>query len=257
MRDLLGNISDGKPPDPVESARGAMRPQRRRRFYAQADVGACPEGFAVLLDGKPAETPAGGRLAGPNRAVAGAMAAEWNAQGELIELASMSLTRLANTIIDGIVNAPRSVADEVAKYIASDLFLYRAAEPVSLVARQAEFWDPVLAWALEALGARFTPAEGVIFVPQPEPALAAARAAIPRDAWRLGAVHSVTTLTGSALLALALAADQISVDAAWAAAHVDEDRNMEQWGRDALALERRALRFAELQVASTVLRLVS
>jgi len=257
MRDLLDDISDGKPPDPVEAARGAMRPRRRRRSYEQADVGACTEGFAVLLDGKPAKTPAGRLLAGPNRALAQALAAEWNAQGEFIELARMSLTRLANTIIDGIVNAPQPVADEVAKYLASDLVLYRAAEPAGLVARQARLWDPVLAWARESLGARFTLAEGVIFVPQPEPALRAARAAIPRDAWRIGAVHSVTTLTGSALLALALAADQISVDAAWAAAHVDEDWNMEQWGRDAAALERRALRFAELQAAAAVLRLVS
>jgi chaperone required for assembly of F1-ATPase len=256
MRDLLDNISDGKPPDPVEAARGGMRPRRRRRSYEQADVGAGTEGFAVLLDGKPAKTPAGRLLAGPNRAVAQAMAAEWSAQGEFIELTRMSLTRLANTIIDGIVNAPQPVADEVAKYLASDLVLYRAAEPAGLVARQVQLWDPVLAWAREALGARFTPAEGVVFVAQPEPALCAARAAIPRDAWRIGAVHSVTSLTGSALLALALAAEQISVDATWAAAHVDEDWNMEQWGRDAAALERRALRFAELQAAAAVLRLV-
>jgi chaperone required for assembly of F1-ATPase len=257
MRDLLENVSGGSPPDPVEAARLSMRPKQHRRFYVQAEVAAFTEGFAILLDGKPAKTPAGRLLAGPNRAIAQAMAAEWGAQGEFIELARMPLTRLANTVIDGIVNAPQSVAEDTAKYLASDLVLYRAVEPAGLAARQAEHWDPVLAWAGDALGARFTLAEGVIFVPQPEPALAAARAAIPRDAWRIGAVHSVTTLTGSALIAIALAADQISVDTAWAAAHVDEDWNMEQWGRDAPALERRALRFAELQAAATVLRLIS
>src|ERR1700674_320796 len=112
MRDLLEHIFDGEPPDPVEAARRAMRPQRRRRFYEQVDVGACTEGFAVLLDGKPAKTPSGRHLAGPNRALAEALAAEWTGQGEFIELARMPLTRLANTIIDGIVNAPQPVADD-------------------------------------------------------------------------------------------------------------------------------------------------
>jgi chaperone required for assembly of F1-ATPase len=254
MRDQLENIGDGKPPDPVEAARRAMRVQRRRRFYEQADVGAGSEGFVVLLDGKPARTPGGRLLAGASRPLARAIAAEWNAQGELIEHGRMPLTRLANTVIDGIVNASQPVADEIAKYLATDLVLYRAVEPAGLVSRQAQHWDPLLAWASDALGARFTPAEGVMFVAQPEAAIAAARAAIPQDAWRLGALHSITTLTGSALLALALAADQISVDAAWAAAHVDEDWNMEQWGCDAFALERRASRFAELQAAATMLR---
>ena len=116
----------------------------------------------------------------------------------------------------------------------------RAAGTASNARRQ--HWDPVLAWAREALGARFSLGEGVVHVAQPEAALAAARAAIPADPWRLGAVHAVTTLTGSALIALALARGGLSAEAAWQAAHVDEDWNMEQWGRDELALERRAFR---------------
>ena len=93
------------------------------------------------------------------------------------------------------------------------------------------------------------------FVPQPEAALAAARAAIPRDA-RLGRsggsarCMSITTLTGSALIALAVLHGRLSIEEAWAAAHVDEDWNMELWGRDELALERRAFRFAEMQAAA-------
>jgi chaperone required for assembly of F1-ATPase len=96
----------------------------------------------------------------------------------------------------------------------------------------------------------------VRFVTQPEAAVAAARRAIPQGPWRLGAVHVITTLTGSALIALALAAEALTLDDAWKAAHVDEDWNMEQWGRDAVALDRRAIRFAEMQAAATVLRLV-
>src|SRR5262249_30998793 len=112
---------------------------------------------------------------------------------------------------------------------------------------------PVLAWVRETLGASFVLAEGIAFVAQPAQSLSAASSAIPTDPWRLGAMHAVTTLTGSALIAIALARGALSVDAAWAAAHVDEDWNMKFWGRDALALERRAARFSEMQAAATVL----
>jgi chaperone required for assembly of F1-ATPase len=94
-----------------------------------------------------------------------------------------------------------------------------------------------------------------MFVDQPEEAVQAAKVAIPADAWRLGALSSITTLTGSALLALALLRGRLSADEAWVAAHVDEDWNMETWGRDERALERRAKRFAELKAAADVLRL--
>jgi chaperone required for assembly of F1-ATPase len=87
--------------------------------------------------------------------------------------------------------------------------------------------------------------------------VARARAAIPREPWRLGALHAVTTLTGSALMALALSRGDIGLDATWAAAHVDEDWNMEFWGRDEVALERRAYRFAEMRAAAQVLEEVA
>ena len=135
----------------------------------------------------------------------------------------------------------------------SDLVFYRASGPEQLRERQAQHWDPILAWAREALGAQFKPAEGVVHIAQPPAALAAATAAIPTDPWRLGAIHAVTTLTGSALIALALARGALSADAAWQAAHVDEDWNMEQWGRDEMALKRRAFRLAEFQAAAMVL----
>jgi chaperone required for assembly of F1-ATPase len=166
----------------------------------------------------------------------------------------MPLTRLANSIIDGVSERSAPVAEEVARYLASDLICYRAGSPRGLVERQTREWDPIVEWARDVLGARLLLAEGVVHVTQPEAALAAAGAAIPGDPWRLGALHSVTTLTGSALLALALAQGCITADEAWAAAHVDEDWNMEQWGRDELALERRAYRYAELQAAATVLK---
>ena len=168
----------------------------------------------------------------------------------------MPLTRLANTIIDGVAAAMPAIVAEVEQYLGSDLVCYRAETPAALVARQARHWDPILAFARDRLDAHFVVTQGVRFVAQSDRSGAASRRAVPDEPWRLGAVHAVTTLTGSALIALALAAGTLTSDAAWAAAHVDEDWNMEQWGQDALALERRAARFAEMQAAVRVLELV-
>ncbi len=242
MRDLF-ETSVGN--DPIAAARRGARPALRRRFYDKAwfeDTGA---EYRIILDGKPVRTPARRALAAPTRALAEALAAEWQAQRDVIDPAQMPLTRLANAIIDGVTDSPAAVAADVEKYLASDLLFYRARAPAELRARQMLHWDPMLTWARDTLGAQFKLAEGVVHVTQPEAALRAAAAAIPADPWRLGALHAVTTLTGSALIALALSRGALSADAAWQAAHVDEDWNMEQWGGDELALERRASRFAE------------
>jgi chaperone required for assembly of F1-ATPase len=250
MRDTFENSS---PENPVEAVRRALRPILRRRFYDKAGTEAAAEGYAVRLDAKPVRTPAGRVLAAPTLAIAQAIAAEWDAQRDTIDPAKMPLTRLANAIIDGVSDRPGPVAAEVEKYLASDLVCYRASSPQGLVEHQARQWDPILDWASQTLGARFLLSHGVVYVSQPEAALAAARATIPDDPWRLGAVHVLTTLTGSALIALALLRARLTAEEAWQAAHVDEDWNMEQWGGDELALERRALRFAELQAAAMVL----
>ncbi len=240
--------------NPVEAARRGVRPALRRRFYTRAGTSAVAESHGVRLDDKPVLTPARRLLAAPALALAAAIAVEWDSQREVIDPAKMPLTRLANVIIDGVAERPRPVAAEIAKYLASDLLLYRALNPPGLVERQRRHWDPVLAWAAETLGARFQPTEGITHLAQQEEALKAAEAAVPDDPWRLGAVHSVTTLTGSALLALALVNGRLSVEEIWDAANVDEDWNMEQWGRDELALQRRSFRFAEVEAAATVLR---
>ena len=255
MRDLIEDIFAGSPLDPSEAARRSARPQRRR-FYRSARVDEGAGTFPILLDDRPVRTPARRALEAPSRALADALAAEWNAQGEFLDPAGMPLTRLANSIIDGVVDAPEAVAAEIGKFLACDLLYYRADRPEGLVARQIQHWDPLMGWARDALGASFVLAQGINFVAQPEAALKAARAAIPQHPWRLGAVHSITTLTGSALLALAVDAGRLSAQDAWTAAHVDEDWNMELWGRDELALERRRLRWAEMEAAASVLALL-
>jgi chaperone required for assembly of F1-ATPase len=255
MRDILQQTFAHEPVDPTAAARRAMRPQLKKRFYEQAQVTPQPEGFAVELDGRPVRTPARRLLVAPTRALAHAMADEWQAQREFVNPTLMPLTRLANSIIDGVADVPERVAAEIEKYLASDLLFYRADAPEGLVARQADAWDPIMAWARDELDAGFVHTRGITFVRQPEHAIAAARAALPSDPWRLGAVHVITTLTGSALIALMLARGRISVDRAWSAAHVDEDWNIALWGDDELAARRRAFRGEEMRAAAAVLRL--
>jgi chaperone required for assembly of F1-ATPase len=256
VRDIFEDIFKGNPLDPMEAARRNVRPVSRKRFYENAAIVEEAGAFAVTLDGKPVRTPARRPLAAPTRQLAQAIADEWQAQKDVIDPARMPLTRLANSIIDGVADKPQEVRDEVVKYLGSDMLFYRADGPEGLIERQAQAWDPIVRWAADRHGARFIMVEGVVFAAQPEEAIAAAARAIPTGIWRLGAMHSVMTLTGSALLALALARGALSMDDAWKAAHVDEDWQMEQWGRDPLAMERRSYREAEMKAAATVLKLV-
>jgi chaperone required for assembly of F1-ATPase len=230
----------------------------RKRWYKAVTVasgGAAT--FRILLDGKPVRTPAKADLAVPARGLAEAIAAEWEAQHTHIDAAAMPVTRLANSAIDGVAVRLAQVRADIVAFAASDLVCYRAEGPEPLVQRQRQHWDPVLAWAREALGARFEVAAGLMPVAQPEGVAAAVAAALADlDAFRLAALHVMTTLTGSALLALAHARGALSAEAAWAAAHVDEDWQISQWGQDAEAAARRARRWAEMQAASRMLALL-
>src|SRR4051794_29504292 len=147
MREILEELFSKEPIDPTEAARRHMRPNLPRRVYQRVGVEPGEGGFAVRLDGKPARTPARRALATPARPIADAIAWEWDAQAERIDPARMPLTRLANTIIDGVAMTPGPVAAEIAKYLGCDLLFYRAEGPDRLVARQAENWDPLLDWA--------------------------------------------------------------------------------------------------------------
>jgi chaperone required for assembly of F1-ATPase len=215
------------------------------------------EEYRILLDGKPVRTPAKRVLAVPSRALAEAVAGEWEVQRDRIDPAAMPLTRLVNSTLDGVRGREAEVRAEIAKYAGSDLVCYRAAEPEGLVRRQAELWDPVLAWSREALGADFQVAVGLMPVAQPQAACAALAGGLEGyDAFALAALNVMTTLMGSALLALAHARGQLTAEAAWAAAHVDEDWQIAKWGADAEAAARRLRHWTEMQAASRLLALL-
>ena len=252
MRELFDEAFGNSPLDPEEAVRRTTRGPRRKRFYAHAGVVEEPGGFAITLDGKPIRTPSGRQVAAPVREIADAIAAEWEAQKEFIDPLTMPLTRFANSVVDAVVDRVDAVTEDVAKYFQSDLLFYRAGHPQALVAREAEHWDPLLFWAADALGAHFILAEGIVHVRQPDSAVAAARAALPGDPWLIAALHVITTLTGSALLALALLRGVRDQDQVWTAAHVDEDWNIEKWGADEEVAARRAARLVDFRAAAGI-----
>ena len=246
---------DGRP------ARHGREPalNRPKRFYVAAEVEERGGLFVLLLDGRPARTPAKRSLALPSRASAEKLAAELNAQVDTIDPTRMPLTRIANSAIDGVADQMTAVAAEVRTYLTSDLVVYRAAAPAPLVAAEADAWDPVLDWVRDTFGVRFILAEGLAFVHQPASTLSTLGTVLdgivgtgPAAPFRLAATHVMTTLTGSALLALAVMRGRLSADAAWSAAHVDELFQESQWGIDAEALARREGRWSEMQAAATL-----
>jgi len=254
MRELFDEASGKSPLDPEEAVRRTTRGPRRKRFYAKAGVVEAADGFTITLDDKPVRTPSGRPLVAPTRAIADAIAAEWDAQKEFIDPLTMPFTRFANSVVDAVVDQVEAVSEDVAKYFQSDLLFYRAGHPEALVVREAKHWDPILFWAADALGAHFILAEGIVHVRQPDSAIGAARAALPDDPWSVAALHVVTTLTGSALLALALMCGVLDSDQVWAAAHVDEDWNMEKWGVDEEVAARRAARLVDFRAAAGILK---
>ena len=254
MRELFDEAANQSETNPMRAAQRAARTAPRKRFYKEAGVGEADGNFTVTLDGKPIRTPSGRLVIVPVRALAETIAAEWNAQGEFIDPLTMPATRFANSVVHGVVDSAPAVADDLAKYFASDLLFYRAGHPDELVAREAQHWDPILFWAAETLGTHFVLAEGVMHVRQPDQAVAAAREALPADPWAIAALHVITTVTGSGLLALALFHGVIDADQAWAAANVDENWNAEQWGVDEEAAARKAAKLVDFNAAAGVLK---
>lgn len=243
----------------MRAAQAGMKPALPKRFYKEAGVEERDGLFHLTLDGRLAKTPSKQALAVPSRALAEALAREWDGQEVEINPATMPITRIVNSAIDGVAARQAEVVDDLARYAGSDLIFYRVSEPARLVQSQDTAWNPILDWAKDHHGARFTLAEGVMHVTQPDEAVAAIRAAIERvgSPVALAAIHVMTTLSGSVLIALAHAMGPLDADQAWAAAHVDELYQESVWGEDEEAMERRRRREADFRAASEVYRLAT
>lgn len=215
--------------------------EKPRRFYKTVEVAEAEGGFAVLLDGRALRTPGGVRLLLPTRATAEQVAAEWEAQGDTLELAQMHATRLANTAIDSIGKAREATADQIARYAGSDLLLYFAEDPEALVRRQTEHWGPLLDRAEAEARLSFVRASGIIHQEQPQETLAEVRRiALALDDFALAGLAFGVALFGSAILAIGVQRGWLNGVQAFELSRLDEAWQEEQWGVDEEAAERTA-----------------
>lgn len=234
-----------------------MNAAAAKRFFDLASVRPAAGGYGVWLDERRLKTPARKDFTIPSGPLGHDIAAEWNRQGDRIDPRSMPLTGLANAAIDRIAPEREAFARRLAAYGEHDLLCYRAAAPVELVARQAKAWEPILDWLAQTHGARLVLAEGIVHVDQPEEARAAQQAAIlAYDPFRLAALHIIATTTGSLTLGLAVLGGRISAGEAFEASRIDEDFQIEHWGRDAEAETRKAHIFGEIETAGQFLTLL-
>ena len=254
IRDIFSDLAAPEltDADPVRRAQIQMKHHLPKRFYKDVTIGETESGFNILLDGRPVKTPGKHLLAVPTRAAADLLAAEWDAQLTEINPVKMPVTRLVNTAIEGVAAEIDGLFDDIVNFAGTDLLCYRAEMPQSLIDMQAKHWDPVIYWAADAVGARFILVQGIIHRQQPNEAIDAFVATLSkhRSAIALAALHTVTTLTGSALISLAFGEQRLTAAQAWQIAHVDEDWNILQWGTDAEAEARRAARWLDMKAAT-------
>lgn len=261
MRDILSDLEAGRllsDPDPVRRAQNQMRSPLPKRFYKEVTTAEEKGGFSVRLDGRAARTPGRAVIVLPTEPAASLVAGEFAAQSETIDPSTMPVYRLVNTAIDGVGADPQAVLEDVLRFASSDLVCYRAGHPDALVERQALAWDPVIDWARASLGARMVLAEGVMHVEQPRESIAALGVHLSQRAepFRLACLHVMTSLTGSALLALAIDMGELEAEDAWQRGLVDEEFQAGQWGQDSEALARLAYRKRDFMAAAALLEAI-
>ena len=251
MADILGERDENVPETPTRVSEPSRKSQLPKRFYKDVAVVEEDGLHLVKLDERPVKTPGKAPLGSSSKDIADLMASEWHRQEEVIDPMTMPVTRLANTAIDGVATDLQVVQEDIVRFASSDMLCYRSDGPSGLDDLHRKHWDPLIDWAHVALGARFSLAQGIVFVEQPAEAMTAFNGHVGQinDPLALAACHLVTTLTGSAIIAMAVYKGEIDLEEAWNIAHVDEDWNISQWGEDEEAKERRAARYVDMKAA--------
>ncbi len=227
-----------------------------KRFYKTAEAATTPEGFSVTLDGRPVKTPMGSPLILATEDLAAAVAGEWLAQEETIKPHTMPMTQLAATALDRVGPRREAVIEQAVSYASTDLVCYRADMPPGLIERQEAGWQPLLDWVFEVCEARLEVTSGVIPLKQPAAALDNLRAVVAGFADpELTALVSAMQASGSLVIALALVRGRVDADTAFELSQLDESYQMERWGDDEEAADRRRRLREDIRSAAAFLAL--
>lgn len=242
---------------PAIAGAADMAAPKLKRFYEIAAATKVDGGYHITLDAKPVRTPGGETVLLQNRALADALAAEWDAQKTHIEFSTMGINQLVNSAIDRGAVDRAALAIELAAYASTDLLCYRAEAPAALVARQVVAWDPLLDWAGARYGARLRVTSGIVAIEQDASALAALQARIAAaDPFQLVALRAAVGICGSLIVGLAVAEGHLDIERAWQVVNIDEDWQKEKWGEDAQAAANRAGAFAAFAQAGHMLQVL-
>jgi len=230
-----------------------------KRFYEQVSTASADDGqcFEVLLDARGVRTPMRRPLQVPSPALADAIAGEWRAQGEKIDVESMPLTRIAATAVDRVADDREGYIDQIAAFGGTDLLCYRAQTPAELVVRQVRVWQPMLDWAAQTFGGALVVTDGLLPIDQPPDSLARLRAAVAdHDLYELAALGVATSASGSVVVALALSKGHLDAGSAFEVSQLDESYQVEMWGEEADAQARRDILRAEIECSAAFLELL-
>ena len=221
-----------------------------KRFYKEVTTAQKDGGWRVLLDGRGIKTAGGRPQVLPSTAMAEAMAAEWRAQGEELDTATFPLRDLADFAIDAMATDPALALREILPYAETDTLCYRADPEDALYQRQLSVWEPLLVEAEARHGLTFPRVSGILHKPVPPETLTRLEAMIAdKDAFTLAALRMLSSLAASLTIALAAIEPRADAEALWKAANLEEDWQVELWGEDWEAAERRAARFEAFTLA--------
>lgn len=228
-----------------------------KRFYEEAGSRKRDDGVAVMLDERELKTPGRNAVRVPTLELGDAIAAEWSSQTDHIDPSTMPRTRIITTAIDRVALDSGPAADEIARYAGTDLVCYRADEPEDLVKKQADAWDPLLEWMVDAHAVTLRPTSGIVHLGQADAELDRLRDIVGQlDPITLTALHTLVTIAGSAVIGLAVMGNRLTVEEGWDASRVDEAFQIAQWGEDAEAAERTAFHRHEFEAAAEVIQLL-
>jgi len=234
------------PSGPKYMSKADSERPKPKRFYKEVSLKASNDQYEILLDGRVIKTPMKSTLAVKTEPLGIAISDEWSAQGEEIDSETMILTKLANTALDRVAPRRGDILEELVSYGANDLLCYRATDPNSLVELEQKVWDPILNWIKEQHNIRLELAAGVVHVSQSSSEITKLAGLYDQfDEFELTALHNMTTMLGSAVLPLALILGEWETEDVWAAAHLEENFQIERWGEDEQAQNRRKFRHGE------------
>lgn len=253
LEDAQAHIEDG-----YGRAQKHQKQQLPKRFYKEASVGERDGSFAILLDGKNIKTPGKVNVVVPSEELANLVAKEWAAQEKEIDPATMPLTRLVNTIVERGNEALDDVKAEIVKFAGNDLLVYRADSPQELVDLQTKHWGGALEAFSKRYDVSFNAITGVMHQDQPAEVQARIGEIIAHYSdFEACSTMSITSITGSAVLAIGLKEGLFTPAQVLETAYVDEDYQAQHWGEDAEATRMRAFKRQDFDAAVTVLGLVA